>query len=251
MGGGDSADARTADSEEEAALAASENDDEEAEKAKLALLVDDGDEVGWRIVNQHVRGNTLVRTCPHGCRAVFLIMQDKHFDMAAIVKNEKLSKKARRRLQKQGKEQKSDNFEINVNDERFKALYESHHFSIDPTNPHYTGTKAAQQYVLLSGEIKVWRDGLFRSPLARNFLLIVLPLALLSLSIRLLEERHKRQKDKAGKKSSAKRAAEESSGAEAALADDTATSAAKQRRKELDQVVNKLKKAKAPGAASV
>ncbi|CAG8611113.1 13090_t:CDS:2, partial [Funneliformis mosseae] len=35
-----------------------------------------------------------------------------------------------------------DDFEINVNDPRFTALHESHHFAIDPSNPQFKKTKS-------------------------------------------------------------------------------------------------------------
>ncbi|CAB4385106.1 unnamed protein product [Rhizophagus irregularis] len=35
-----------------------------------------------------------------------------------------------------------DDFEINVNDSRFAALHESHHFAIDPSNPQFKKTKS-------------------------------------------------------------------------------------------------------------
>lgn len=44
-----------------------------------------------------------------------------------------------------------DDFEVNVTDPRFKALYESQHYSIDPTNPNFTKTKASQKYVVRRG----------------------------------------------------------------------------------------------------
>lgn len=54
-----------------------------------------------------------------------------HFDMKEIIKNEK------RKSKKKKKDIQDDGFEINVNDPRFAALYESHHFAIDPSNPQY------------------------------------------------------------------------------------------------------------------
>ncbi|RIB10280.1 hypothetical protein C2G38_2206561 [Gigaspora rosea] len=62
---------------------------------------------------------------------------NKHFDMKEIIKNEK--KKRKRKNQKDVQE---DTFEINVNDSRFAALHESHHFAIDPANPRFKKTKA-------------------------------------------------------------------------------------------------------------
>ncbi|CAG8569444.1 36143_t:CDS:10, partial [Racocetra persica] len=68
-----------------------------------------------------------------------LLMDDegnKHFDMKEIIKNEKKRKKRNQ------KDVQEDSFEINVDDSRFAALHESHHFAIDPTNPQFKKTKA-------------------------------------------------------------------------------------------------------------
>lgn len=35
----------------------------------------------------------------------------------------------------------ADTFEVNLADPRFSALYDSHHFSVDPTDPHFKKTK--------------------------------------------------------------------------------------------------------------
>ena len=56
-----------------------------------------------------------------------------HFDMKEIIKNEK--RKGKRKKAK--KDIQDDGFEINVSDSRFAALYESHHFAIDPSNSQY------------------------------------------------------------------------------------------------------------------
>jgi hypothetical protein len=69
-----------------------------------------------------------------------LVMDDekeanKHFDLKEIIKNEK--RKSKKEKSKKGSIQGDDDFEINVNDSRFAALHESHHFAIDPSNPQY------------------------------------------------------------------------------------------------------------------
>ncbi|KAL1914908.1 uncharacterized protein VTP21DRAFT_7824 [Calcarisporiella thermophila] len=63
----------------------------------------------------------------------------KHFNMKEIIKAEK------RKGKKGGKkktEELQDDFEIDVQDPRFSAVLESHHFAIDPTNPQFKKTKA-------------------------------------------------------------------------------------------------------------
>ncbi|TCD69922.1 pre-rRNA-processing protein esf1 [Steccherinum ochraceum] len=70
----------------------------------------------------------------------------KHFDMKAIVKAEKA--KGKKRKQKKGKaaeqaeNETQDDFKIDVQDDRFKALHEDHTFAIDPSNPRFKKTKS-------------------------------------------------------------------------------------------------------------
>ncbi|KAK3714922.1 pre-rRNA-processing protein esf1 [Vermiconidia calcicola] len=71
----------------------------------------------------------------------------RHFDMREI---EKAEKEARRKYKKKsGKKDKkgaaeadagAEKFELETQDPRFKALFESHEFAIDPTNPRFKGT---------------------------------------------------------------------------------------------------------------
>ena len=72
----------------------------------------------------------------------------RHFDMREIEKAEKQAK----RKGKKGKDKKSksqdaeadgagERFEVETQDPRFKALFESHEYAIDPTNPKYKGTE--------------------------------------------------------------------------------------------------------------
>ncbi|WVW83754.1 hypothetical protein I302_105775 [Kwoniella bestiolae CBS 10118] len=76
---------------------------------------------------------------------------DTNFSMKDILKSEKDSKKRRRRRgKKDGKEEEEEKelgpegWKINVADPRFKALHEDAEFAIDPSNPHFTKTKAMQ-----------------------------------------------------------------------------------------------------------
>ncbi|KAG8930677.1 pre-rRNA-processing protein esf1 [Tulasnella sp. 417] len=77
----------------------------------------------------------------------------RHFDMAKVLKAEKMSaKKKQPKFRKKGQhdeeagndEEVEDgrDFEIDVNDQRFKALHDEYEFAIDPSNPHYKKTKA-------------------------------------------------------------------------------------------------------------
>ncbi len=57
----------------------------------------------------------------------------KHFDKKEVIKNEK--RKGKKKKGNKGIQDDDDDFEIN--DPRFMALHESHHFTIDPSNPQY------------------------------------------------------------------------------------------------------------------
>lgn len=52
---------------------------------------------------------------------------------------------------KKGKQPESekpdDDFQVNVEDARFKAVYKSHEFNIDPTHSHYKATKGMQRII--------------------------------------------------------------------------------------------------------
>lgn len=74
----------------------------------------------------------------------------KHFNMKQIEENATMSKSKRKRLSKKKnvqKEAKEDDFEVDVKDPRFAALFTSHHFNIDPAHPHYRKTKGTEALV--------------------------------------------------------------------------------------------------------
>ncbi|XP_011693870.1 PREDICTED: ESF1 homolog [Wasmannia auropunctata] len=79
----------------------------------------------------------------------------KHFNMKQIEENATMSKSKRKRLNKKKKVQeaaKEDDFEVDVKDPRFAALYSSHHFNIDPADPRYRKTKGTE--VLVNEKLK-------------------------------------------------------------------------------------------------
>ena len=65
----------------------------------------------------------------------------------------KIEESEKRKKNKKGKKRKGvdddycDNFKIDVNDERFSALYTSHHFNIDPADPQFKATKATNELI--------------------------------------------------------------------------------------------------------
>ncbi|XP_015176229.1 PREDICTED: ESF1 homolog [Polistes dominula] len=73
----------------------------------------------------------------------------KHFDMNKIEANTNLSKSKRKRLKKKQNVQniEEDDFQVNVNDARFSALFTSHNFNIDPADPHYRKTKGTDTLI--------------------------------------------------------------------------------------------------------
>ncbi|KAF5302371.1 hypothetical protein FQA39_LY10410 [Lamprigera yunnana] len=64
-----------------------------------------------------------------------------HFSLEKILNNEN-RKKSKRKSRKNEVEDTIDEFKIDVRDARFSALYSSHHYNIDPTDPRYRKTKA-------------------------------------------------------------------------------------------------------------
>ncbi|PHH88202.1 hypothetical protein CDD83_7849 [Cordyceps sp. RAO-2017] len=71
-----------------------------------------------------------------------------HFDMREIVRAEKAEGKKAKRKKKQQQQQGpgegrgglQQGFEMDVEDDRFKAVFDSHEFAIDPSNPRYQAT---------------------------------------------------------------------------------------------------------------
>lgn len=61
-----------------------------------------------------------------------------HFSFPAIVRSEKDANKKRKKPKK-GKveEMLTDDFKVDVSDQRFKAIFESHLYAPDPSHPQY------------------------------------------------------------------------------------------------------------------
>ncbi|XP_038186641.1 ESF1 homolog [Arvicola amphibius] len=68
----------------------------------------------------------------------------KHFNYDKIVEHQNLSKKKKKKLMKK-KELLEDDFEVNVSDARFQAMYTSHLFNLDPSDPNFKKTKAMEK----------------------------------------------------------------------------------------------------------
>lgn len=69
-----------------------------------------------------------------------------HFDMNEILRAEK-QKGKKAKYQKKSKREVGlqQDFKINVKDDRFKAVFDSHEFAIDPSNPKFKATEGMKQ----------------------------------------------------------------------------------------------------------
>uniref|UniRef100_A0A8C7RAM6 ESF1, nucleolar pre-rRNA processing protein, homolog (S. cerevisiae) n=1 Tax=Oncorhynchus mykiss TaxID=8022 RepID=A0A8C7RAM6_ONCMY len=93
---------------------AEEEEELEKQKAEMALLMDDDD-------------------------------KHKHFNYDKIVEEQNLSKKKRKKLlKKDNTSLEEDDFQVDVKDPRFQAMFTSHLYNLDPSDPGYKKTKATQ-----------------------------------------------------------------------------------------------------------
>ena len=63
--------------------------------------------------------------------------EKQHFNFKSILEKESKTKKKKRKKDSLDTEEQKDNFEIDVKDPRFNALFTSHHFAIDPSDQQY------------------------------------------------------------------------------------------------------------------
>ncbi|XP_030413837.1 ESF1 homolog isoform X2 [Gopherus evgoodei] len=86
----------------------------------------------------------------HEAEMALLMMDDeddrRHFNYEKIVKQQNLSKTKKKQLMKK-KELLEDDFQVNVADTRFQALYTSHLFNLDPCDPNFKKTKAVEKFL--------------------------------------------------------------------------------------------------------
>ncbi|KAI1807212.1 hypothetical protein F4811DRAFT_507388 [Daldinia bambusicola] len=70
-----------------------------------------------------------------------------HFNMNEIARAEKLKSKKHKKKKKEVEDHGGlqEGFEMDVKDDRFKAVFESHEFAIDPSNPRYKATPGMKQ----------------------------------------------------------------------------------------------------------
>ncbi|XP_029900263.1 ESF1 homolog [Myripristis murdjan] len=102
--------------EEEEERTAEEEEELQKQKAEMALLMEDEDDA-----------------------------KHKHFNYDKIVEQQNLSKRKRKKLQKKSEEPlEDDDFQVDVEDPRFQAMFTSHLFNLDPSHPGYKNTKATR-----------------------------------------------------------------------------------------------------------
>ncbi|AEO66439.1 6925bbf1-c2ce-490b-994d-51c925e3f357 [Thermothielavioides terrestris] len=71
-----------------------------------------------------------------------------HFDMKEIMRSEKQKGKKKKKKGGKGAEDQGglqEDFQMNVEDSRFKAVFENHEFAIDPSNPKYKATQGMKK----------------------------------------------------------------------------------------------------------
>ncbi|KAL2153585.1 hypothetical protein VTH82DRAFT_4740 [Thermothelomyces myriococcoides] len=88
-----------------------------------------------------------------------------HFDMKEIERAEKLKGKKKKKKGKKATEDRGglqEDFKMDVEDSRFKAVFENHEFAIDPSNPKFKATQGMKK--LLEEGRKKRKAGLEESP---------------------------------------------------------------------------------------
>ncbi|XP_067938735.1 ESF1 homolog [Watersipora subatra] len=75
-------------------------------------------------------------------------LSKKHFNMKEIAEYDNMTKsKRKRKLKRNELKDFEDDFKIDVKDERFRAMYSSHIYNIDPSSQDYRKTKAMQAII--------------------------------------------------------------------------------------------------------
>ncbi|KAK6202422.1 uncharacterized protein RJT21DRAFT_19641 [Scheffersomyces amazonensis] len=82
---------------------------------------------------------------------------DDHFNMKDVIKAEKQKSKKNKKSKSVDSEFTQDNFEADLNDPRFKEIFESHDYAIDPTNSEFKKTETMKK--ILTERSKRNRDG--------------------------------------------------------------------------------------------
>ena len=76
-----------------------------------------------------------------------------HFDYKDIVKNESRSKKAQKKAAKKlarskgGQVENANEFKLDLQDNRFSAIFQNPKYNVDPSNPSFKKTKSMQEVI--------------------------------------------------------------------------------------------------------
>ncbi|XP_025197717.1 ESF1 homolog [Melanaphis sacchari] len=73
--------------------------------------------------------------------------EKKHFNMKKIQEEETKSLKKKNKKKILNEKSVSDDFSVDVKDDRFSALYTSHLFNIDPADPKFKRTKGMEEFI--------------------------------------------------------------------------------------------------------
>ena len=136
-------------------------DSPEAANLKDSICNDEFGEMGRRAKDKgkrqqkkkgrdEVGENTTVSGNSEANDLSLLIMDEeedrKHFDYKDIVSNCKRDKNRRRKIIEE-EQNTSDHFKVDLNDQRFSAVFYNPEFNVDPSNPHFKKTKSMQDIV--------------------------------------------------------------------------------------------------------
>ncbi|XP_062565523.1 ESF1 homolog [Armigeres subalbatus] len=115
-------------------ITAEQEEDDEAEsarkRAELELMLDDAEDD-----RSHFNLKTI---------------QDNEIDLKSVSKSKRkrILKKSKKQIEEQRQQSAAvDDFEVNVDDDRFKAVYEKPEFNIDPTYPSFKKTKGMEKLI--------------------------------------------------------------------------------------------------------
>lgn len=81
-------------------------------------------------------------------------VEPKHFDMKAVLKAEKSSKRKRKGKKAEEAHDLQEEFRMNTSDPRFAAVHDDPNFAIDPSNPQYVAPMFLLMAVLTSDSFK-------------------------------------------------------------------------------------------------
>lgn len=96
-----------------------------------------------------------------------------HFNMAEIARSEKQkgkkSKKKKKTQQREDRGGLQEGFQINTNDDRFKAIYEDHNYSIDPSNPKFSATPGMKKLLEETRKRRIHGEETVSEPKKKKF----------------------------------------------------------------------------------